>query len=63
MRYRTAERIAAYYSCCRMPRKTRTKPYSTNILDYPSNLSTYERDSLASEATLKAAREKKEAAT
>jgi hypothetical protein len=46
-----------------MTRKTRTKPYSTNILDYPSNLSTYERDSLASEAKLKAAREKKETTT
>ena len=46
-----------------MTRKTRTKPYSTNILDYPSNLSTYERESLASEAKLKAAREKKETTT
>jgi hypothetical protein len=42
-----------------MPRKTSTKAYSTNILDYHSNLSTYERDSLASEAALKAEREKK----
>jgi hypothetical protein len=42
-----------------MPRKTRTKPHSTNILDYHSNLSTYEKDSLASEAKLKAERQKK----
>jgi hypothetical protein len=39
-----------------MPRKASTKPTSTNILDYPSNLSTFERDSLASEARLKAER-------
>jgi hypothetical protein len=43
----------------RMSRKTRTKAYSTNILDYHSNLSMYEKDSLASEAKLKAEREKK----
>jgi len=42
-----------------MPRKTRTKPHSTNILDYHSNLSTYEKDSLVSEAKLKVEREKK----
>ena len=42
-----------------MPRKTRTKPHSTNILDYHSNLSTYEKDSLASDARLKAERVKK----
>jgi hypothetical protein len=41
-----------------VPRKTRTKAHSTDILDYHSNLSTYERDSLASEAKLKAEREK-----
>jgi hypothetical protein len=35
-----------------MTRKTRTKAYSTNILDYHSNLSMYEKDSLASEAKL-----------
>jgi len=41
-----------------MPRKTRTKPHSTNILDYHSNLSTYEKDSLASEAMIAADRKK-----
>jgi len=41
-----------------MARKTSTKPYSTNILDYHSNLSMYEKDSLASEAKLNAEREK-----
>ncbi|MHB8216038.1 MAG: hypothetical protein ACYDDS_08150 [Candidatus Sulfotelmatobacter sp.] len=40
-----------------MRRKTRTKAHSTNILDYHSNLSMYEKDSLASEAKLKAERE------
>jgi len=44
------------------PRKTRTKPHSTNILDYHSNLSTYEKDSLASEAKLKVEGEKKKTA-
>ena len=51
------------YHCSRMPRKTRTKAQSTNILDYHSNLSMYEKDSLAAEAKLKAEREKQEPAT
>jgi hypothetical protein len=34
------------------------KPFSTNILDYPLNLSMYEKDSLASEARLAAERKK-----
>jgi len=38
-----------------MPRK-RTKAHSTDILDYHSNLSMYEKDSLASEAKLAAGR-------
>jgi hypothetical protein len=38
-----------------MARKTRTKAHSTNILDYHSNLSMYEKDSLVGEAKLKAA--------
>ncbi len=42
-----------------MARKTRPKAHSTDILDYPSNLSMYEKDSLASEAKLTAEREKK----
>jgi hypothetical protein len=42
----------------RMARKTRTKAHSTNILDYHSNLSMYEKDSLACEAKLKAERDK-----
>jgi hypothetical protein len=42
-----------------MARKTRTKPYSTNILDYHSSLSMYEKDSLASEAKLARERNKK----
>ena len=42
-----------------MTPQTRTKAYSTNILDYHSNLSMYEKDSLASEAKLTAEREKK----
>jgi hypothetical protein len=46
-----------------MTRKTRTKAYSTNILDYHNNLSMYEKDSLASEAKLKAEREKKKPKT
>jgi hypothetical protein len=42
-----------------MARKTRTKAeqaHSTNILDYSSRLSMYEKDSLASEAKLAAER-------
>jgi hypothetical protein len=41
-----------------MARKTRTKAHSTNILDYPSNISMYEKDSLVGEAKLKAEQEK-----
>ncbi|MCU1304472.1 MAG: hypothetical protein JWQ87_4756 [Candidatus Sulfotelmatobacter sp.] len=41
-----------------MARKTRTKAHYTDIFDCPSNLSKYEKDSLASEAKLKAEREK-----
>jgi hypothetical protein len=44
----------------RMPRKPRVaKPLYTNILDYPSTMSIYERESLAAEAKLKAEREKR----
>jgi hypothetical protein len=39
-----------------MTRKTRTKAHSTNILDYSSRLSMYEKDSLAAEAKLVAER-------
>ena len=39
-----------------MARKIRTKAHSTNILDYSSRLSMYEKDSLASEAKLAAER-------
>ena len=41
-----------------MLQKTRTKPHSTNILDYPINMSMYEKESLASEATIAADRKK-----
>jgi hypothetical protein len=41
-----------------MPRKTRTKAISTDILDYPSNLSMQEKEELVAEAKLKAEREK-----
>jgi hypothetical protein len=41
-----------------MPRKTRTKAHSTNILDYSSMMSLYEKDSLASDARLAADRKK-----
>jgi len=37
-----------------MPRKSAVKPYSTNLLDYPSSMSQYERESLAAEARLAA---------
>jgi hypothetical protein len=39
-----------------MPQKTHMKAHSTDTLDYPSNLSMYEKDSLASEAKLAAGR-------
>jgi len=42
-----------------MPRKTRTKAYSTDILDYHSNLSMQEKESLVAKAQLKATLEKK----
>ena len=43
-----------------MPRKPkRESPHSTNILDYPSSMSGFERESLAAEAKLKAERQKK----
>ena len=32
--------------------KNRIKAYSPNVLDYPSNMSMWERESLAAEATL-----------
>ena len=42
-----------------MPRKPkRENPHSTNILDYPSSMSGFERESLAAEAKLKAERQK-----
>jgi len=44
-----------------VPRKNPVKPRYTNILDYPSNMSLYERDSLVAEAKLGA--EKKAEAT
>jgi hypothetical protein len=36
-----------------MQRKSRIKPYSTNVLDYPCTMSGFERESLAAEAKLK----------
>jgi hypothetical protein len=39
-------------------KKRPLKPYSTNVLDYPSTLSGFERESLAAEAKLNAEREK-----
>jgi hypothetical protein len=42
-----------------MPRKSRTKPHSTNILDYHSNLSMQEKEHLVAEAILKAEQTKK----
>jgi hypothetical protein len=36
-----------------MLRKSRIKPYSTNVLDYPCTMSGFERESLAAEAKLK----------
>jgi hypothetical protein len=43
-----------------MQRKTRTEPYSTNILDYPSNLSMQDKEELVAKARLKAERKKKQ---
>ncbi|HWO32193.1 MAG TPA: hypothetical protein VNO32_25640 [Candidatus Acidoferrum sp.] len=42
-----------------MLRKSRIKPYSTNVLDYPCTMSGFERESLAAEAKLKAERKEK----
>ena len=42
-----------------MPRTIKPKPVSTNVLDYPEGMSQYEKESLASEATLKGERKKK----
>jgi hypothetical protein len=39
--------------------KKRTQPLSTNILDYPSNMSGYEKESLVAEAKLAAMKKKK----
>jgi|GEM_PF-4505217 len=36
-----------------MLRKSRIKPYPTNVLDYPCTMSGFERESLAAEAMLK----------
>ena len=55
MRYRTAQTYRLVLALSGMPRK-RTKAHSTDILDYHSNLSMYEKDSLASEAKLAAGR-------
>jgi hypothetical protein len=45
-----------------MLRKSRMKPHSTSVLDYPCTMSGFERESLAAEAKLKAERKKKKAA-
>jgi hypothetical protein len=42
-----------------MPRKIQIKLRSTNVLDYPSTMSGFERESLAAEAKLEAEREQK----
>jgi hypothetical protein len=42
-----------------MPRKMLPVPDSTNILDYPSNLSVEEKEDLVAKAILKAERGKK----
>jgi hypothetical protein len=39
--------------------KNKIKAYSPNFLDYPSNMSLWERESLAAEATLAAERKSK----
>ncbi|MHB8215976.1 MAG: hypothetical protein ACYDDS_07840 [Candidatus Sulfotelmatobacter sp.] len=44
-------------------KSTHIKAHSTNILDYHSNLSMYEKDSLASEARLAAERKAKKLLT
>jgi hypothetical protein len=41
-----------------MPRKTKVKS-STRVLDYPENMSLYEREGRAADGVLKAEREKK----
>jgi hypothetical protein len=41
-----------------MPRKTKPKPDSTRVLDYPESLSEYGRESLSAEAQLKTERKK-----
>jgi hypothetical protein len=43
-----------------MARKTRTKAHSTNILDYPINLSMLDKEELVAKAKLKAARKKEQ---
>jgi hypothetical protein len=58
VRYRAVKSPRLGVALLEMPRKTRTKPHSTNILDYPSNLSMYEKESLASEARIAADRKK-----
>jgi hypothetical protein len=45
-----------------MPKKTKIESNSTRVLDYSENLSAYERESLAAEATLKAEREREKKA-
>jgi hypothetical protein len=39
-----------------MAKKKAVQPYSPNLLDYPSSMSPYERESLAAEARLAAER-------
>ncbi|HWO40079.1 MAG TPA: hypothetical protein VNO32_65790 [Candidatus Acidoferrum sp.] len=39
--------------------KNKIKAYSSNVLDYPSNMSMWERESLAAEAKLAAERKSK----
>jgi hypothetical protein len=58
VRHRAAKSTRLEVTLLEMPRKTRTKAHSTNILDYPSNLSMYEKESLASEARIAADRKK-----
>jgi hypothetical protein len=41
-----------------VPSKTKLEQDSTRVLDYPETMSQYERESLAAEAQLKAARKK-----
>jgi len=42
--------------------KKRTQPLSTNILDYPSNMSGYEKESLVAEAKLAAKKKRPKSA-